>query len=286
MLERSDMGKIKDIDDLPKWFKLENYKYINQLSANEIKDQLVYREDIHYQLRFIDLDKFYGSKVLIEERGEILFSDYILNQRWKQIKTGQVIIDKFCYPITLPESESMAGYAKKLTLPSSLFIRGVSNSYVQHYISRLLEAGLVKTSDDGLSFPVTSYCGDIDLSNKDLLFTQSGSININIDLYNATDKVIIQEIKKMLPLWRKSLDIEEPKNNYFSRRLDYDKVPSYKIIPLLDLLMWAQIEQKKIPLRVLTSVLFPKGEKGETELKQTILPMARRFISSNYFHIS
>ncbi|WP_307803470.1 DUF6387 family protein [Rahnella sp. ChDrAdgB13] len=90
---------------------------------------------------------------------------------------------------------------------------------------------------------------------------------------------------KLLPVWRSELNINEPEKK---RSWSYirDRILSYKIIPLIDLLELAKIytngTKRRIPKRVLSLMIYPNGERDGFGLEQTVIPFLEKIRAKTY----
>ncbi|MDC9621516.1 DUF6387 family protein [Xenorhabdus sp. XENO-7] len=119
---------------------------------------------------------------------------------------------------------------------------------------------------------------DINHIPKDFLELDS-SIVIQLDL-DTDDSLIIDSIKRLLPIWRKDLGIN-PLNKPISSSWEVlrSKIINYKIIPLLDLLIWEKKTNNKITNGVLAVTLYPDGEFDSINIAQTIRPFLEKILS-------
>ena len=114
----------------------------------------------------------------------------------------------------------------------------------------------------------------------DLLFSDIGyEANISLNL-NAPDYQILQELKQLLPEYRKKLKARMPRKLF--KQTDLRKILEYKIIPLSDLILWARAEAKSISLNVIADALFSDGSRSEEDIRKTVIPFMEKVISEQY----
>ncbi|WP_254797826.1 DUF6387 family protein [Enterobacter sp. JMULE2] len=105
------------------------------------------------------------------------------------------------------------------------------------------------------------------------------NVAITIDLDNR-DEILIDTFSKLLPLWRRELNIPEPSKpvtgGWESIR---KKIIEYKIIPMIDLLSWERTTKNRISLGVLAVALFPDGEKDSIMIAQTVKPFLDKLMT-------
>jgi len=280
------MKLYKNTDDLPKWFNLKNYDCIAELSTSEIKKQVRFRTDL------IDSAKRAYDENETDDNGDLYLFEYEEGKRYEQITNGNVVLIDF-------ENIEMERIHKEIAiangrdykridyrLPRTQTVSGYTTVEAYFHSLSLMDEDLIKDDGKYIAFKEELLSADVNITDKLFdAYCSSGFAAINIHLEGYTDKEIIADIIKLLPEWRKCLGIEEPCGISYSKELDYKKIVSYRIIPLLDLLLHEKINNKKFPLRVLATALYPKGEKGENELKQTVIPLALRITSDNYRHL-
>jgi hypothetical protein len=105
---------------------------------------------------------------------------------------------------------------------------------------------------------------------------------VSLDIHNYTDKQILSSLKKKLEIFRNYDDVKQPKSTE-PRSDDIDKILKYKLIQYFDLMYWSKLNQVRIKKHVVTIALWPDGEKGTDELKQTIEPLFKKIFSTRYF---
>jgi len=280
------MLKVNSINDLPKWFKLKNYNCISDLSIEEIKDQISLRISLYegYWVRESHIDRDLSSAEV--------YDDYSDNENWRLITSGNALLKlhRDFESERLSREENIAnGFQDppdeiNCGISSSKSFMPYSSSGAYMHVKGLLNEGLIIEDEEYVRMKNELLVSSV--SKVSQVFDVGcgsgyGSVVTSIELVESTDKEILHELKSLLPKWRKQLGFEEP-DVVYSKQSDYKKVAPYKIIPLLDLWIWERLVKIKIPLRVIVSAIYPIGEKGETELKQTVIPLAKKLLSENY----
>ena len=105
------------------------------------------------------------------------------------------------------------------------------------------------------------------------------SLYISVDL-NVPDDILIDDFKKLLPIWREEMEMEPidaPLNNYW--QVVTRKIIEYKVLPYIDLMHWSKVKNVSIPSSVLTVALWPYGERGDFGIYQTIKPFIEKIMS-------
>jgi hypothetical protein len=253
------MKVIKSKIDLPTWFKLNNYDSVTLLSDNDLTDQIAYRASL---LTYLD----YGFTKDSD------FTDLHSRLKWALITKGNPIVSEV-FQLT-HDDELVPAMPWTNAVKPLKALNAITFTHTLIKEDRLIANKERLTPIDYSAY--SEYFDLVDLNNNHRL------AHMVINLNENSDKTILSDIKKLLPHWREVLEINEPTENIYSKPSHFKKIVDYKIIPLLDLKIWSLLEDKKIPHRVLTVALYPNGEKGETELKQTVLPFTEIILSDDY----
>lgn len=110
---------------------------------------------------------------------------------------------------------------------------------------------------------------------------------IGINLAAATDAEVLAEIKQLLPLWRQRATLPEPVKNETGviGPSIIRRIVQYKVIPMVDLMVWAKIQGFQYSAEQLSRVLYPDTEGVMVTAKQmaeTRIPFALGFIDLGY----
>ncbi|UGB04197.1 DUF6387 family protein [Leclercia sp. G3L] len=111
---------------------------------------------------------------------------------------------------------------------------------------------------------------------------KEGEMWIAVDLYQ-NDEVLITNFAKLLDKWRSELGVELKKPSIGSWDITKRKIIEYKIIPMIDLELWASMSAKKINHGVLAVALFPLGDGNMDSFKiaQTVKPFIGKVLNKN-----
>ncbi|AYM87331.1 DUF6387 family protein [Pseudoalteromonas agarivorans] len=88
----------------------------------------------------------------------------------------------------------------------------------------------------------------------------------NIDLAGFSDAELVAHFQKSLVEWRELLGVPEPERKV-STPSTIQKLKAFRIIPLLDLLIWELENDVKIKKSILAGLLFHDFENGNAELE-------------------
>lgn len=267
------MKKVSSTKDLPPWFKLDNYEILKTLKVDDIKAQLQHRAFL------LEFEHWEYDEVC----------------KWEQIQNEDILLVHHDDPWSNDENRTkdsneccnITDIREKYALAHTLSISGFPSLAAFHHGQELIENSLIFPDEnnkaDRVKYEVV--LGDIDLIEKELipnLNSTSSCVSIRINLADYMDKEIKNDLNVLLPEWRTQLNIPEPDDIRLSKPSDHNRILNYQIIPLIDLMIWAKQNDTQIAHSVYTIALYPYGEKGETEFKQTILPFLKKIISEKY----
>jgi len=110
---------------------------------------------------------------------------------------------------------------------------------------------------------------------------------IEIDLDEASSDDLAEHLKVLISQWQKYLKAPKPPEKDFRfGHKTFQKILDYKIIPLMDLIGWGQLNNHKIPYPVLAGILHTdmRYARGSEQIKDTYYPLAYEFLNNdNYF---
>ncbi|EOV9570223.1 DUF6387 family protein [Cronobacter turicensis] len=117
-------------------------------------------------------------------------------------------------------------------------------------------------------------------SGEDFSYAMYMAIDIK-----KTDEEILSDLEKLLPVWRKELNIDPPEKK---RSWEYmrNKILSYRIIALMDLLeivkIYTALTDIRVPKRLISLALYPEGERDGFGLDQTVIPFLEKIRGKSY----
>lgn len=274
--------RIKSTLDLPKEFNLKKYECIESMSDKDLFRQLYWRMSIFDECSWDEsLATYYlehGANTPLAESDpfnemEVETPDWAA----EQFKGGNEFVDKY----------------RSFTKTTN----ALSTGYGIGYLSRMEVMFLAQGQDSkgiraGMPFTISkeeqqSLMTESDVNHGLLMARGSDSVSlvtdsslyISVDL-NVPDDILIDDFKKLLPIWREEMEMEPidaPLNNYWQvvRR----KIIEYKVLPYIDLMHWSKVKNVSIPSSVLTVALWPYGERGDFGIYQTIKPFIEKIMS-------
>ncbi len=267
------MKKICSTKDLPSWFKLDNYETLNNLESDDLKVQLSIRAFL------LEFEHWEHDEVC----------------QWEQIQNEDILLVHHDDPWDNEDNKTNGSneycntpdIMDKYTLARTLSISGFTSLAAFAHGQDLIQSSLIFPGKDNETDFVKHEIlfGDVDIIEKKLTRTSNENpscVSIRINLADYMDKEIKNDLNVLLPKWREQLNISEPGDISLSKPSDQNKILNYKIIPLIDLMIWAQQNNTQIAHSIYTVALYPYGEKGETEFKQTILPFLKKITSEKY----
>ncbi|QGY57377.1 hypothetical protein PAASB05_05550 [Pantoea agglomerans] len=113
------------------------------------------------------------------------------------------------------------------------------------------------------------------------LGTNESRVYTYFDLESSSDEEIIGSLRALLPVWRKEYGIKGRKQEAFGLGKIL-KLADYRILPMMDLLMWAKLKDVSLSNTLLSRVLYPKltdEVRGDEQLKDTDRPIAEKALS-------
>lgn len=253
------METIKTTHELPDWFSLDNYE---EILTSETDEKTLYEyasmgrlalwvlENLEY---FPDAPTHYITEPHAVTRRASNFARYVVNI------------------LTEPPSEF-----KGLRPPNKAPRSHTVPLLEVHELDDLVqgkEAGIYSASLDD---------ANVKFEPIDKVIENTKYIHVKLDR-NMPDSIIIKELERLLPEYRRYLQIPETEKIF--KKSDVAKIIDYKIIPLADLTTWAAYVKKHIPYRVLAAALFPDGYKGEEELRKTIIPLMQKVMDLKYLRV-
>lgn len=260
----ANIEQVRSTKDLPEWFKLEKYEQFSL--DNEV--------DLLWQLRYRTF--LYREVTDSSWRNDRVRRD-TTSRQWKELclytREDKGLAELYSNGMYLYYKQFEEKTGRK-TLPQHSHVRPLSPMEIRSFHKKTKHASNLIDSENRLE-----TWGLEALRSYDAEFGSGNAINIKLAL-RAPDSVLLDEIRVLLPVYRKILNQPEPELTF--KKTDPQKIIDYRVIPIIDLYIWGLIERKKVPNSVIAAAIFQYGEKGDYELRKTIAPFIDR-ITSSYF---
>jgi hypothetical protein len=296
---------MKTIHDLPSWFKLDNYDCLKEADMKTLYTQVRARQDLLSSIdivsKFLHITDVKSADQFIETLRQaddkeflqsLSINNYSMVSRVAPILTGWLWIVKgiASFPSSMIDIAAdlinmrhMQDSDREETTPFPMLqginiFTGTSVEDIKYYMS-VANKNYLESVGKPISSLDTLSAEDTDFNR---LIADTGIVIFKANLGQFQDKDIIDSFKSCLKKWRQDLDIKVDDKFNFVKPSHRSKIIEYNIIAYLDLLIWATASNIDIPYRVYTAALFPNGEKGEIEFRQTIKVFADKIINSEY----
>ena len=307
------------------WFNLDNYQYIEEQSEQEVIIEFDIRKRVFQgdlsgvaagwasNLKLAtgvddsDLLRMFINKVIagnpsfLSHVTELNFYDDTAKEHLKSL-----FPEKVCKPVlSLLDDISEFGSRRPYKIwPTSL--AEVIGSYELLESTGVTKGIVGDTEDIWLEFDGRSFDSkeaklealrevmseQIELSKKHLdsgkvyfsEVSKNDHVLCNVDLAGFSDAELVAHFQKSLVEWRKILGVPEPKRKV-STPSTIQKLKAFRIIPLLDLLIWELENDVKIKKSILAGLLFHDFENGNAELesgKGKIMRFLGKVMASNF----
>jgi hypothetical protein len=250
--------KTEHTKDIKGWFKVDTYRKFEDLSLIHFYHELWARN-----LFFKEYREEFESRALMGYFSKIFSGNPFL------IEEGQL------------------GYmtpADKLFQPPHFFLTT---------LDRLAETSIIAMQREGFiwhggdNYSINGELREESLS--DIMPDQfTRTVMFEIDLASGTDEEIAESLKAALPQWRKIKGIDE--NPLESVRFGYGtikKLISYRVIPMLDILVWATVKKIRVSDDRLSRLLYTDDDeesemRESSQIKDTDRPLALKASTINF----
>lgn len=248
------------------WFKLSNYDVLQEITIN----------DLSYEIsRRVSLNRHDFGK-----EGHPRHERYLEEEA--KILAG--------HPLLASSTERISPSTKKKNplVDARLHVRHMTVNDISRYEARLRDLELLQRVDyssDAPSSPISKEVGARKLRDIDE-FDDGHPLYLWLNIKFLTDDEVIEHIKRMLPQWRKEHSVGEPAIGSFRFGLStVKKVINLRVIPMLDLLLWAKRNDAKISYEQLSRLLYPNDSeviRGGAQIKDTDKPFADKVLTREF----
>ncbi len=277
-------SRIKNISELPQWFRLDKYKAAKKLTTagwceqfsirNQLMEWLITEVEPNHQetLKATLTEAFTALRetpifdIKGEGKGKLSMLFYFPDAESICKDYNQI---PAVHPMTLEEFD----YVRRGIDPKKL-------AYVTHWANQQFDPD----PPDLRPYKYESWIGQplnhsATAEAKDENgFGFRGIDSVAVDL-NFPDKVLIENFKQYLAVRRAESKTENLSKT--NRQQDYYDWVRFGVLPYLDLRLWELETGTKIPLRVIADAIYPMGEGGEETVRKTTAPLANSLIHNN-----
>lgn len=241
------MDTVQIYKELQAWFDYDNYVDVESCTLKGLHKELQVRKNI------LDSIEFFGE-------GDVYFD---------QILAGNPLISK-----TIDLDTHLAESQTHIRQVTFVHIESLKRS-----LEMFSQESFVKGSDqltkEVKEQPLTQSMRAV------FMRTNESRVYTHFDLENSSDEEIIGSLRALLPVWRKEYGIKGRKQEAFGlgRIL---KLVDYRILPMMDLLMWGKLNGVGLSNTILSRLLYPNltdEVRGEEQLKDTDRPIAEKALT-------
>ncbi|ECK9578595.1 hypothetical protein FE768_11330 [Salmonella enterica subsp. enterica serovar Apeyeme] len=244
-----------------RWFSLRNYDVLQEVTAGDLSDEINRRASL------LRCDFDYGNDTrrlrCLEYEARILAGNPLLVSSTTKAPTARKI-----NPLT----------------DASLHVRHITVADIGRYEARLRELDILRRGD-GSSGPVSKEDGRRRLTDIDEL-NADHPLYLWLNIALLTDEEVVEHVKRMLPRWRKEYGTGEPAINTSRFGLStVKKLIHYRIIPMLDLMLWEKRNGVRISYEQMSRLLYPDDSnviRGGAQIKDTDRPLAERALTREF----
>lgn len=274
---------------LPDWFNLNAYNSLLDINNESLIKEVTSRsylyssEHIENTVLLYDLEPLKRGEVLLETDA-IYDSDDIPEMVYSEITAigpdfiapgiPRITIEQLPEPVERPkDKESLAGGNSIWPLDFSSLL--MANLWAEK--QDIFRPG--KPDPGGYSLIKTEY-----MLASVSAHSENGRVEAAIDLDGSTDAEILEELRELLPMWRKQLNLPEPAKNECGvvGPSTIKRMIEYRVIPMLDLMIWAKINGFEYSAEQLSRVLYPDVIVSAKHVNDTRKPFAMKFMDENY----
>ena len=284
------------VKELPSWFKLENYDQYASYKGSEL-----FIEELSKRTRLLSFLKnnlpmfplyigLHGLDSIITkanfiEHEQLLLSLPTINEdklltkhEYEPIKPSPLIFTEEINKIIGQQPLPRGSVVNPLSVLSVAKYQQIIDQNTEHFSQINIDSFDTLTEEEQ-----KAVRSSLD-SHRHLDFPKqiNKSVTLTITLENVSDDMILEEIALLLPEYRKALDLKPTTKNPSEK--DYEKMHTKKYaLPILDLLIWQAMYNKKISAATIVESLDPYGELTESSLGKRI-DFIEKIIKTKYFH--
>ncbi|MFV8919177.1 DUF6387 family protein [Serratia fonticola] len=248
--------RINKKNDLPSWFKMENYKFVSEIGDKELFYQLAARYLIIAENEFVPIDseRTLGNGFIENAESELV--DFETRNVFENDNLG-----------TLPQGGGV----------EPLSVHDVLGIYSDIQSSEITQD--LTSESHNLITKITELIRSVNTVTDNYF----NYMYVKIDL-SWPDALLLSDIENLIPKWRQCISKEAERSlPSTSWRVAKRKIIDYALLPLIDLMIWEKQTGNKITNGVLAVAVFPEGDYDSTSITQTIKPTIEKMM--DYFSI-
>lgn len=256
------------------WFDLNNYNFINKLTLSEFIQELEWREFLY---RNVNEDSLIFDDEYEVKYQRIFSGDPNLDVPNEEEKE----ISEFIKSVNAqgPSLRTMYGELPKLS--SSLGVSPITFTELSMYGYSAIDQGFFKRDEEYFYIKPEAMLASV-TGNLKKCFTDMVLLSVNLD--DATDEEILVSMRKLLPLWRKQLELPEhahvaPKKIGVKT---LQKLITNRVLPILDLIIWEKRFDRMVTNPMIGVLVFNDDPKDTQSIKETIKPFALEVMTEEY----
>lgn len=256
------------------WFDLDNYNFINSLTLSKFIKELEWRDFLYRNTNEDSL--IFGEEYEIKYQRIFSGDPYldIPNEEEKEIEA-------FIEEVNSQTPSLKNIYGNLPTIASSLGVSPITFTELSMYGYSAIDQGFFKRDEEYFYIKPEAMLASVSGNLKEC-FTNMVLLSVNLD--DATDEEIIASMSKLLPMWRKQLEL--PEHAHVSQKRigvkTLQKLISNRVLPILDLLIWEKRFKKEVTNPMIGVLVFYDDPKDTQAIKETIKPFALEAVTEQY----
>ncbi|WP_419834894.1 DUF6387 family protein [Endozoicomonas atrinae] len=283
--------KLSTNEKIKEWFDVRRYSDLSTYTVGELADELERRHeqwrcnrtgtffDVLQQEKFMDIQDFPLIRQFPSKEG---MSDV----EWsRQFRSGAYMDDQYAAMLEEMEQHIEEQYEKRKggdhELLRDMWLGSILNELTSLAVSptcksEIDSAFLQDVSQRGHKLDI----GESPLRLNDLMTNGAASKGFITADFNFTDAQLVDAFKKAIPVYRKLFKLSQPKRKLTDYSISMLKTSP--IIPFIDLLIWADLNDYEITDAVYASVLYPDGRYGTEKIKDSLRPSATTILEPQF----
>lgn len=281
-------SRIKNISELPQWFRLDKYKAAKKLTAAGWYEQFSIRNQLMEWLTAeVEPQHQETLKAALAEAFAALRETPIFDIK----SEGKSKLSMLFY---FPDAESICKNHNHIPAVHPMTLeefdsvrRGIDPkklAYVTHWANQFYSDDPPDPRpykyEEWIRRPLNHSATPETKDENNFGFRGMDSVTVDL---NFPDKILIENFKQYLAARRAESKTENLSKT--NRQQDYYDWARFGVLPYLDLKLWELETGNKIPLRVIADAIYPIGEGGEETVRKTTAPLATSLIHNNHLRI-